>query len=118
MKIFLIVMLFIFSCSSVTERATSAEVSIESAEKILQKLLESYDKEFRKIFLEANPNIDDSSIRYFVFFDKDSGEASTSIINRITEPIKEELGNAFDKVMPWVFGITVVYLFFNSKVKK
>ncbi|MCC6275255.1 MAG: hypothetical protein IT569_05330 [Leptospiraceae bacterium] len=44
MRIFALIVLFFVSCSSVTERSSSAEIAIDSAEKVLQSMPASPEK--------------------------------------------------------------------------
>lgn len=74
-------------------------------------------KDFRKIFLDSNKNIEESKLKYFVFFDKDSGESTPGIISNIIGNIKEEAGNAFDKAIPYILVLGIAYIYFNRKTK-
>lgn len=74
-------------------------------------------KEFRRIFLTANSKIDDLSLNYFVFYDKENKDSTPGILNNIMNNVNEGVENAFDKAMPYILVLGIAYIYFNRKSK-
>ncbi len=114
MKTGFFILIFLLSCSTVTQKTTSAEISIDSAQKIVEKMPDSSDKELLKIALKQSKN----ELKDYRSITKDLTEKkdkAVEIAQKKSETAGEWKGIRNVALFAvFIFGVFVVYKVLNK----
>ncbi|MCK6382660.1 MAG: hypothetical protein L6Q54_15600 [Leptospiraceae bacterium] len=108
------ILFFLFSCSSITQKTTSAEISIDSAEKVVEKMPESSDKELLKIALKQSK----SELKDYRSITEDLTEKKEKAVEIAQS--KSETAGKWEGIRNvalfavFIFGVFVVYKVLNK----
>lgn len=114
MKTVIFILIFLLSCSSVTQKTTSAEISIDSAQKVLEKMPDSSEKEILKIALKQSK----SELKDYKNITKDLTEKKEKAVEIAQK--KSETAGKWEGIRNvalfavFIFGVFVAYKVLNK----